>query len=203
MKRIAAGLMAGVMMLAVASERAGAQAVAPPATVYKTSVPLKKIEAQKVRTPEYRVNVTPMAMKAVREWYQVAVYFDTHQDWTDDLNLICYVLLRSKSAGPGPRQVLLRGEVSLMNIPKGKHKYEWYVHPGTLARYGEPEAVAVLINRQGQLVGMLSNPPDSKRWWEALTPQNGLVLRRQDTPFDLLSYDDFDQVKPAADGVGR
>jgi len=63
--------------------------------------------------------------------------------------------------------------------------------------------VAVLINRQGQLVAMTSQPPDHKRWWEELTPLNGMALRRSETPFSLLCFDDFDQVKPAVEGTSR
>ena len=205
MKRIAVavGMMTGLMVLGLPGTRAGAQAGPAPAVPFKTSVLLKRIEAQKLRTPEYRANVNPVAVKTAREWYQITAHYDTHQEWADELNLICYVLLRNKTPGTGPRQILLRGEVSVINIAKGKHKYEWYVHPGTLARYGEPEAVAVLINRQGQLMHTLSLPHDNKRWWEELTPLGGLVLRRSDTPFGLLCYDDFEQVKPAAEGAGR
>ena len=203
MKRFAAGWLAGVMMLALAVEQAGAQGALPAGSSYKTSIVIKKIESQKVRTPEYRVSVTPVAVKAPRDWYQITAHYDTHQDWTDELNLVCYVLLRNKSVGQGPKQILLRGEVSLINIPKGKHKYEWYVHPGTMARYGDPEAVGVLINRQGQLVAKASNPPDPKRWWEELTPLSGMVLPRAETPFGFLCVDDFEQTKPATDGAGR
>jgi len=203
MKGIAAGMIAGLLVCGLTGERAGAQAVAPPASTYKTSITLKKIETQKIRTPEFRVNITPAPVRGTRDWFQLTAHFDTHAEWSDELNLVCYMLLRSKVATTGPRQTLLRGEVTLINIPKGKHKYEWYVHPGTLARYGEPEAVAVLINRQGQLVAMTSQPPDHKRWWEELTPLNGMALRRSETPFSLLCFDDFDQVKPAVEGTSR
>jgi len=200
MKGWATGISAVVLAGCLLGAQAGAQGVAPPAgQTYRTAIVLKQIVTQKIRTPEYRVSIPVNTVHAARDWYQVTVQFETHAEWTDELNLACYVLLRGKTP-TGPRQTLLRGEITLINIAKGKHKYEWYVHPGSLARYGDPEAVAVLIRRQGQLVAMMSNPPDRKRWWEELTPLDGMVLRRADTPFGLLSYDDFDQTKPAAEG---
>ncbi|MCX7008338.1 MAG: hypothetical protein NTY53_14005, partial [Kiritimatiellaeota bacterium] len=140
-----------------------------------------------------------------RYWYQMTLHFDTHMEWMDDLDFRCYVLLKAKpGAGAGAAQhMLLRGDTTLVNIAKGKHKCDFFVHPSTMARYGEVEAVAVVVSKADQVIGMLSQPPSAKRWWEDYQPVPNMVLKRSDTPWAMINYDDFEQVKETAPGATR
>ncbi|TAN37546.1 MAG: hypothetical protein EPN23_05145 [Verrucomicrobia bacterium] len=205
MKRIARIISAGLVMSALA---AWAAVVPPPPVpqpggIAKGTVVLKKLESQKLLTPEYSVRPTPPASKIQRNWHEITVHFDTHPEWLDDLDLKCYVLLKAKVGAQGPRQMLLRGDVTLVNIAKGKHKADFFVHPSTLLRYGDVDAVAVVVLKQDLLIGMLSQPPSAKRWWEDYQPVSGLVLKRSDTPFALINYDDYEQVKETPAGGTR
>ena len=119
------------------------------------------------------------------------------------MDLRCYVLLKPKAGVPGGKAMLLRGDVTLVNVAKGKHKCDFFVHPSTLMRYGEVEMVAVLATKSDQLIGMLSQPQSPKRWWEDYQPVPNMVLKRGDTPWAVINYDDFEQVKDTAPGAAR
>lgn len=90
-----------------------------------------------------------------------------------------------------------------MNIAKGQHKCDFFVHPSALLRYGDVLSVVVLVTRSDRLVGVLSQPPGAKRWWEDYPPVPGMVLNRQSTPFALLNADDFEQVKTTSAAGAR
>lgn len=172
----------------------------------KNAVTLKKLEVQpKLLTPQFQVSSgpTPPASKMPRYWYQMTVHFDTHMDWTDDLDFRCYVLLKPKVGVAGSKAMLLRGDTTLVNVAKGKHKLDFFVHPSTLLRYGDVDSVAVVVSKAEQVIGMLSQPQSTKRWWEDFQPVPNMVLKRGDTPWALISYDDFEQVKETAPGATR
>jgi hypothetical protein len=123
------------------------------------------------------------------------LHFDTHPEWLDDLDFRCYVLLKAKPGAGGGRQMLLRGDTTLVNVAKGKHKLDFFVHPSTMLRYGDVEAVAVVLSKSEQVIGMMSQPPSPKRWWEDYQPVPNMVLKRGETPWALINYDDYEQVK--------
>lgn len=181
----------------------------PPAPVgagglTKNAVMLKKLDVQpKLLTPTYQVNPVPPASKNPRYWYQMTLHFDTHPEWLDDLDFRCYVLLKGKPGAGGIQHMLLRGDTTLVNVAKGKHKCDFFVHPSTLMRYGEVESVAVVLSKSEQVIGMLSQPPSAKRWWEDYQPVPNMVLKRSDTPWALINYDDNEQVKETAPGATR
>ena len=170
----------------------------------KNAVTLKKLDIQaKQLTPAFQVTPTPPASKTPRYWFQMTVHFDTHMEWTDDLDFRCYVLLKPKVAAAGAKPMLLRGDVTLVNVAKGKHKCDFFVHPSTLLRYGEVDSVAVVVYKSEQVIGMLSQPQSAKRWWEELPPVPNMVLKRSETPWANINYDDFEQVKETAPGAAR
>jgi hypothetical protein len=188
--------------LACATVVAWAAVVPPPPPAVgpgglpKNAVALKKLDVQpKLLTPTFQVNPVPPASKNPRYWYQMTLHFDTHMEWMDDLDFRCYVLLKPKPGSGNTPHMLLRGDVTLVNVAKGKHKCDFFVHPSTLLRYGEVEAVAVVLSKAEQVIGMMSQPPSPKRWWEDYQPVPNMVLKRGDTPWALINYDDYEQVK--------
>ncbi len=157
-------------------------------------VEIKKIEPAKAQTPEYKL-LTGQVMAKTRTWFAINTTYETKPDWIDDLSFTYYVLVRSKEAGQ--KYTLFKGDVTYVNVQKGKHKSDMYLHPSTLARYGDVERVAVIVNAAGRVVAMESLPAATTRWWEQLSPVEGYVLNRMQTPFAMINFDDYEAVKTA------
>ena len=190
---------------------AGAAIVPPPVPqvgaggLPNKAVSLKELKIQpKSTTPQFQVTPMPPASRQQHPWFQVTLLFDTHAEWIDDLDIRCYVLLKPKAGATAGKAMLLRGDTTLMNVAKGsKHKCDFFVHPSTLLRYGEVEMVAVVASKSEQVIGMLSQPQSTKRWWEDYQPVPNMVLKRGDTPWAVINYDDYEQVKETAPGAAR
>lgn len=156
---------------------------------------VKDISGGKVLTPEYQIKRSQTAARA-RDWFQIITTYDTDPQWLDEVTFTYYVLVRSKANSEGPPQSVFKGDVTYINVDKGRHKSDMFLHPSTLSRYGDVQAIAVLVNVQGRLVAMESKPPTAERWWEKLAPQEGYLLNRMETPFAMLYFDDYEAVKP-------
>jgi hypothetical protein len=156
---------------------------------------IKDISGGKVLTPEYQVKRGQMSART-RDWFQITTSYDTMPEWTDEIQFTYYVLVKNKNpADKGPPQSVFKGDVTHINVQKGRHKSDMYIHPSTLIRYGDVQAIAVLVNVGGRLVAMDGKPPTSERWWEKLAPQEGYLLNRMQTPFAMLYFDDYEAVK--------
>ncbi len=156
-------------------------------------VVIRKISGTKVRTPEYRL-VAGQAQARGKDWFSVTTQYDTAPDWIDEMTFSHYVLIRGKTADQ-PRNTLLTGDVTYVNVQKGRHLSDMYLHPSTLLRYGDVQSVAVVIRVQGRVVAMASEPSSTQRWWEQLTPVQGLVLNRMQTPFAMINFDNYEAIK--------
>jgi hypothetical protein len=161
-------------------------------------VRIRKIETGKLPTPEYKL-LKEQAMIKTRNWFQVSVYYETAPDWIDDLTFTYYIVTQSKTGEK--KLTLFRGDVTYVNIQKGKHKSDIYLHPSTIARFGDVQRVGVVITSQGRVLAMESLPANNQRWWEQLTPLDGYVLNRMQTPFAMIYFDDYEATKPTP--VGR
>jgi hypothetical protein len=159
-------------------------------------VRIRDLDADKVKTPIYRVSNAPQGR--TREWLKIETEYDTAPDWIDELDFEYYVLVRDKE---GDREyILFRGDVTYVNVERtassaSRHMSAMYLHPSTLARYGDVERMAVLIKYKGRLVGMESEPESNARWWEQLTPVRGLLLNRMETPFAMINFDNYEAIK--------
>jgi hypothetical protein len=85
---------------------------------------------------------------------------------------------------------LFKGDVTYINIEKGRHKSDIYLHPSTLARFGDVERVAALVSVGGRLVAMEGLPSGSTSiaLVGAMAPQEGYLLNRMQTPFAMISF---------------
>jgi hypothetical protein len=164
---------------------------AQPAPLGKV-VDIRKIQGGKVKTPEYKL-LTGQAMARTRDWFQVTTQYETNPEWVDDVTFTYYILVKGKVAGA--KFLLLRGEVTYVTIQKGKHLSDMYLHPSTLARYGDVERVGVVVSMQGRVVAMDSLPASNQRWWEQASPVDGYVLNRMQTPFAMINFDDYEAIK--------
>lgn len=176
-------------VLAVSLAASLAIAQQPPADV----VSVKKISGSKVKTPEYRV-VSGQAQPRSRDWFAITTQYETAPDWVDELTFTYYVLIRGKTPQQ-PKNTLLVGDVTYVNIQKGRHLSDMYLHPSTLARYGDVQGVAVIVKQQGKVLTISSEPATQQRWWEMLAPISGLVLNRMQTPFAMINFDDYEAIK--------
>lgn len=189
--------LAVVALSTAAAHPAIAQAPAP-APAADRVLNIKKIDAGKVKTPDYVVKPS-LPTQRTREWYKIEVIYDTEPEWVDEVTFTYYVVVKAKQPQPGRSAfTLFKGDVTYINVEKGRHKSDIYIHPSTLARYGEVERVAALVNIGGRLVGMegLPSGSTSTRWWEQLQPQDGFLLNRTQTPFAMINFDDYEAIKP-------
>jgi len=148
----------------------------------------------KVLTPEYQL-VKGQVLSQTRNWFQVIVDYETAPEWMDDLTFTYYIVAESKTGKT--KFNLFRGDVTYVNIQKGKHKSDMYLHPSTIARFGAVQRVGVVISSQGRVLAMESLPSTgSPRWWEQLTPLDGYALNRMQTPFAMMYFDDYEAIKP-------
>jgi len=170
----------------------------PPAAPPSRPVKIRGIKGGKASTPEYQL-LKGQTMARTRDWFQILTQYETDPEWIDELTFTYYVLTRSKQ-GPQRGPVLFRGEATYVTIQKGKHMSDMYLHPSTLARYGDVEAMAVLITYKGQLVAIESQPPSQQRWWEQLAPVDGFILNRMETPFAMIDFDTYEAIKPRGAG---
>ena len=183
---------AAVLILPLSNLASAQEAAAAPAG---NQVKIRKITPNsKIPTPEYKL-LTGQVMSETRNWFQVVVDYDTAPEWMDDLTFTYYIVTEGKTGTT--KFTLFRGDVTYVNVQKGKHKSDMYLHPSTIARFGVVQRVGVVISSQGRVLAMESLPSTgSPRWWEQLTPQDGYVLNRMQTPFAMIYFDDYEAIKP-------
>lgn len=191
-RTIVAGLLAGLVAGASFAQGAGDQ----------VGVQIRKLEIKKIETPQYQVSANLSKGKS-KLWNVISAEYDTELPWTDELTFTFYVQVENTKNPKAPKESLFKAKVTYVNIEKGKnHKSDVYLHPSTLARFGEIKQVAVLVDVNGKMVagdGLPKNP--TKRWWEAMSPTEGVLLNRNQSPFAMLNFDDYEMVKPS--GVGQ
>lgn len=189
-------LLFGAIVMGVPSVQA--QAPAGAAAPADRALSIKKVDAGKVKTPDYQVKHVNSQARSL-DWYKIEVIYDTEPEWMDEISFTYYVVVKAKQSAPGrPPYMLFKGEVTYVNVAKGRHKSDIYLHPSTLARFGDVERVATLVNVAGRLVAMdgLPSGSASTRWWEQLPPQDGYLLNRMQTPFAMINFDDYEAIKP-------
>jgi len=106
-----------------------------------------------------------------------------------------YVLM-----GQGRERQMFSGQVTHINVAKGSRHYSaMFVHPATLARFGQNkvEAVAVQLYYKGRLADMASDPNVGSRWWEQFSPVEGYLLAPEDTPWSVIAFQKYEAAKPA------
>lgn len=157
---------------------------------------IRGIEINDQRTPDYDVDRVNMGSSKVREWQQILVEFDTAPDWIDQMDFTFYALVESETSNTG--YLMFRGSIDYVNIERGRHQSVMYLHPSTVERFGDVERVAVVVRMNGQLIGISGEPESRQRWWEQLSPVDGYLLNRMQTPFAMINYDNYPAIKPTS-----
>ena len=188
-------LMAALGVVCFMSTGLPETASAQQAAATKAPAKIRKIKGDKVKTPRYSLASGNVSGRS-RDWFQISTEYETEPEWLDELKIQYYVLAMTKSGKK--EQSLFRGEVNYVNVEEGKHMSVMYLHPSTLSRYGDVQAVAVLLYAEGRLLGAESEPSTSKRWWEQMTPRDGFLLNRMETPFAMINFDNYEAIKGGA-----
>lgn len=170
----------------------------PAAQGQQTPLAVRRITGTKVETPEYQIKKSQFAART-RNWYQIIVDYEVAPEWLDEATFTYYVLTQARRPEPGrnPR-TLFKGEVTYVNIGRGKRRSDIYLHPSTVDRFGDVERVAVEVRVGGAIIARDGLPQGTaqQRWWESFSPQDGYVLNRMQTPFAMINFDDYEAIKP-------
>ena len=160
-------------------------------------VRIRRLEGDMVRTPQYQVSGISRGRRQ-RQWLQIRTEFETRPEWVDEMTFTYYVVLHNRRAERGQEEfVLFRGESRYVNIARTRDGQSVvYLHPSTVERYGELFRVGVVISAGGRMLAMESSPAAEGRWWEQLSPRDGYVRHRMQTPFAMVNFDDFEASPP-------
>lgn len=162
------------------------------------SIKVGKIEVSAPKTPEYQITGGQNKRYKIGTWLEFEVPYDTIPDEIDELTFKFTALIEKR---------LLDGEVTYVNIAKGKDHYaSVYISPKSLEKLsgGKPltpasiENVWVQVVRQGQ--DLLGGRPVSYRPGPIpnLPHIAGMILNKTQTPFAPLFYDRYEEIKPAS-----
>ncbi|MBP1589716.1 MAG: hypothetical protein IJT88_00525 [Kiritimatiellae bacterium] len=172
---------------------------APTATV-PGGVPLvlkSAPEPKKAKSPIYKVSVGTQNASTV-DWWQGVVEFETAAEWIDELEFTFYAYVEDPKQG----KKLFRAMVTYVNIPKGRHVADCFLHPHSVQRFGAPKATAVIVKINGAVVAQKSSiQQGGGSWWEGFSPIDGVLLNRGQTPFALVDYDLHPTIKPVVPAV--
>ena len=155
---------------------------------------LGKPQPAVIKTPDYTITGGPQKRSKVGQWLEVEVEFETKPEDIDDLTFKYTIMVEKK---------LLDGEVTHVNIPKGREHYSvMYVAPRSLEKLtgGRPlspasiENVWVTVSKQGQVLDQAAFKPGPV---PNLPHLPGLVLNKMETPFAPLFFDRYEAIKTA------
>jgi hypothetical protein len=165
---------------------------------------LRTVEAKEISSPNYNVDVRTESIRrdGSLKWLMVTAVYDTMPKWTDEITLTFYVVLRGKvdDLPQGAKEInLFSGTVTVVNVPRTKEsETTMFLDPYTLARYGEPTHVAVVVTINGQPAAGMAEPSSSaaSQWWTKETPNQTPLLTRDKTPFAFVEIDKQNTIKP-------
>jgi hypothetical protein len=172
---------------------AGAAAPAAPAAG-RESVIVKKVELVKIKTPDYNNNLNESSL-TTGDWARVLVRFDAEAEWTDQLEMQFYIVLKHPKTGA---YTMFTGTFFYADIPKGRgRQVAVFLRPRTTERYGAPEQAAVVIKSRGEEVATGSFPESNKAWWRTATVRSieGYIFDRSQTPFANIASDNYETLK--------
>lgn len=123
-------------------------------------------------------------MGKVNNWGMIEAYYESIPKWADDVEVIYYVLMKSKLA---KKPVMLAGSVVYMHVEKGKkHISTIYIPPQAIRRYGDASRIRAELWYNGILQDAVLWPRTGAKapWWNRIKPIRGSLLNRFYTPFE-------------------
>ena len=192
----------GFVLLALLVWTAGAvaQMAAPAAAPVAASagadiIKIRKMTPVKEKTPVFRTAVASQTSAKQPDWWRVVVEFETAPDWIDELEFTYYAYIEDQSNRGAP--VMYRGTVTYVNVAKGRHLSDMFLHPNTIARMGLVKQIAVVVKAKGAVVATESTA-QRPNWWDGFPPVDGVLMNRAQTPFAAVDFDMFEAIKSSA-----
>lgn len=165
--------------------------VAAPLTA--KNVKIDKISPSMIQTPEFKFQGTDKRTEYLK-WFEIEVEFEVEGvEMVDELTIQYLAEINGK---------LLPGEVTHVNIPKGKNHFSvMYISPRSLDRVaggkqlnqGMIGNIWIKIEKQGQVLAEKSSQPKPP---PNLPRMTGMVVPKSETPFQVLWWDRYEAVKP-------
>jgi len=154
-------------------------------------VEIEKVSNDLVNTPEFQITGGQNKRYEIKKWLEVEFEYSTKGKLTDELSFNVNVLVGGK---------LLPGSVTYLKIPEGKHFGVMYVAPRTLETLvgKTPTAAAIqqvwvtAANSQGVTVAQFPKRPTAL---PNVPRQEGLLLKKPETPFAPLYWDRYEAIK--------
>ena len=154
---------------------------------------IKSLKPVKESTPAFEVKHGGSSTIA-KTWWCARAEFETDAEWTDELEFTTYVFVEKSAKNP---EVMYRNTVTYVNLAKGRHLSDVFLHPDTLSRVGVPKYVAVVVKAGGRVIASESNA-STPNWWDRFSPVDGVLLHRGQTPFAVIDFDSYPCIKPSA-----
>ena len=173
------------------------KAAVPAQPAGKEGVAVRVLEITNTKPPVFtysgianEANITP------GDWERILVHFDTEADWTDQLEMRFYIVVKNPKT---TTYTMFTGTYVYSDIPKGRnHLVAVYLRPRTMERYGNMvEQAAVEVYSKGEMVSSRSFPESNKPWWRTANVRTveGYVLDRSLTPFANIAGDNYELPK--------
>lgn len=192
---LCAVLLAGVLPAQAQMRRAMVGPAMAPAspTAPAAAVKIKKLAPVKAMTPVFEVKHGSNPTSRPKEWWCARMEFETAQDWTMALEITTYVYVEDQSNKNAP--LMYKDVTTYVDLEKGTHLVDVFLHPDTFKKVGTPKYIAVVIRAAGAVVATESTA-STQNWWDKFTPVEGVLLPRARTPFAALDYDNYPCVAP-------
>jgi hypothetical protein len=159
-------------------------------------VKIEKVSPAVVKTPEYQITGGQNKRYQIGSWLEVEVEFATIPEMIPELTLSYKILLNGK---------LLVGDITHVNIPKGKDHYSVaYVSPRALenAMAGKQLSAAAIqgiwVEAKSQGVTLALNGTVKGSQVPNVANIPGMIMNKSQTPFAPLYWDRYEALKSAA-----
>jgi hypothetical protein len=176
---------------AIFTVSANAQA---PAVVTARDIKIDKISPAVNTSPEFTVRNTTDKRAEYLKWLEIEVEFTVDRvELVDELTFEYLVEINGR---------LCPGEITHVNIPKGKRYSVMYVSPRSIDRLTNNKPLNagmignmwVKVKKQGQVL--------TEKSLQTGTPKNlqqfpGLLVPKSETPFQVLWWDRYEATRPA------
>ena len=147
------------------------------------------------KTPVFRTAAPGQASARQPNWWRVVVDYETAPEWIDELEFTYYVYMKDQSNKGA--EVMYTATVTYVNVARGKHVSDMFLHPNVLTRLGRVEQVAVVVKAKGAVVATESTA-QTPNWWDRFSHVSGVLLNRSQTPFAYIDYDLYEAIKPVS-----
>ena len=192
-----AGVAAGLMCNGFCAEKSKV------VELYKVTLDMKKGETRSALR-----NATTGGSAQKGQWAKISGLYKSAPEWADEISMKIFALCynrdaRKRNTGEkqGPYSVL-GGNVKYINIPQGKqNRCEAFVHPSSLARFGEIIEIRVELWYKGVLESVLmenygsKNDKGVKSWWTQFPVREGEIINKNRSPFVFDSDNSSDLIK--------